>query len=460
MTARYGLSTFVNLGNMLVLTWWIGPRTYGVFVSAVTITTVLASLARCGFDIYLVRAEEDSREVRNLAFTLTAVASSLLAGIGLALTPWLRDWYREPTFPYPYIVLLLTVPLIGMAGPPMAILERQLRFREVASIELGGQFASFLVGTALAWRKCGIWAPVLGHVAWQSLVLIAALRAARSRFRLTRELKHAREMLAFGTGVSASLRVWQLRSLVNPLLVSRFAGPEGVAFVALAIRVAEGLSFVRTAAARVAIAALASTRHRLETWKNGLRNATVAQVVLLGVLLAGFGVAGPLVVPWLLGERWAPMLGVYPFVAAAVLMQAAVNLEVSALIVAGRQWAVTRAYLWNVFVLLSASIVLVPRFGISAYGWAEVAACVTFFGIHRELRKLVSISFGPVIVWLIPFLILCSWPLLPAGWRALSIVPLAVLLARWFGRSVGWGSQESSLTPLRRLKAYVWSNGC
>jgi PST family polysaccharide transporter len=272
-------------------------------------------------------------------------------------------------------------------------------------------------------------------------------------------LKNAREIVVFGTGVSASLRVWQLRSLVNPLLVSRMAGTEGVAFVALAIRVAEGLSFVRTAAARVAIAALARTRHEVDAWKNGLRDATTVQIILLGVLLAGFGVAGPSIVPRLLGARWMPMLAVYPFVAAAVLMQAGVNLEASALIVAGKQWAVTRAYTWNVLVLLGASFLLVPRHGISAYGWAEVAACTAFLGIHRNLQKVVAVSFGSVVVWLISFVILCGWPLLPAGWRALSAIPLAVVLALRLGRSAGWGREASLRAPsLRRLKSYVWSH--
>jgi PST family polysaccharide transporter len=460
MAARYALSAFVNLGNMLVLTWWIGPRIYGLFVSAVTITTVLASLARCGFDTYLVRSEEDSPRTRSMAFTLTVIASALLTGVGLLATPWLRVWYRSPEFTFPYLALVITVPLIGLAGPPMAILERQLRFREVASLELSGQFTSFLVGAALAWRGFGIWAPVLGHLSWQCLVLAVALRATRWRFRLARDFRNAREMLSFGLGVSVSLRVWQLRSLVNPLLVSRFAGPEGVAFVALAIRVADGLGFVRTAANRVAIATLSSTRDRLEAWKTGLRDGTVMQVVVLGVLLGGFGVVGPVLVARLLGARWAPMLGVYPWVAAAVLVHGAFNLEAAALVVADRQWVVTRAYLWNVVVLLGASLLLVPLRGISAYGWAEAVACIAFLGIHQRLRKLVPVATGPVMLWLIPFVSLCMWPLLHPGWRVLCVVPLAVLLARRLNHSISRGPHLLHLRDAfsRRLRSYGWSN--
>jgi Polysaccharide biosynthesis protein len=57
LTLRYGLSIVVSMGNMFLLTRWIGPHAYGVFVTAVGLTTFLASLTRFGVDTYLVRCE-------------------------------------------------------------------------------------------------------------------------------------------------------------------------------------------------------------------------------------------------------------------------------------------------------------------------------------------------------------------------------------------------------------------
>src|SRR5579884_3357564 len=57
LSARYGVSMLVNVGNMLVLTWWIGPHAYGIFVTAVGLTTFLSSLTRFGTDTYLVRCK-------------------------------------------------------------------------------------------------------------------------------------------------------------------------------------------------------------------------------------------------------------------------------------------------------------------------------------------------------------------------------------------------------------------
>jgi hypothetical protein len=85
-------------------------------------------------------------------------------------------------------------------------------------------------------------------------------------------------MLAFGVGYTASQRTWQLRALVNPLIVGRFVGAEGVAFVGLAIRIAEGLGFLRTAASRLAVASLARLR-RVFTAEDVIRHELVQRIV-------------------------------------------------------------------------------------------------------------------------------------------------------------------------------------
>ena len=173
LAARYGLSTLVNVANMFVLTWWIGPRAYGLFITAVALTTFLASISRAGLDTYLVRCEEASdRNLYNTVFTLTLAISVALMALGALAAPLLSRWYHDGTVVAPYLVLLLTVPMIGLTGPPMARLERELRFQTVATIEFIGQLLSFLVSGVLAWRGMTVWAPVSGHVAWQVFTLL------------------------------------------------------------------------------------------------------------------------------------------------------------------------------------------------------------------------------------------------------------------------------------------------
>src|SRR5438128_682810 len=87
LTARYGLGVVVSLGNMLVMTWWIGPHAYGLFVTAIGLVAFLSHLARAGVDTYLVRREaKPDAHLYEVAGTLIFTISMGLALTGAVLT--------------------------------------------------------------------------------------------------------------------------------------------------------------------------------------------------------------------------------------------------------------------------------------------------------------------------------------------------------------------------------------
>lgn len=428
---RYGIGILVGFANMFALTWWIGPHAYGLFITAIGLSSFLANLTRAGTDTYLVR-REDAPGIRlyHVASTLIMSCSLLLTAAGIAAIPLLAAWYRSREFVMPYVVTLITVPLAGLAGPPIAKLERELNFRSAAGIELSGQVLALLVSVTLAWRRCGVWAPVAGVIVWQLWVAIAACRAARLIPRPAFDRCEAHAMLSFGLGYTFSQRVWQLRSLVNPLLVGRLVGAEGVAFVALAVRIGESLGFVRVAAGRLAIAGLSRLREEPARLRAALQNALELQVVVLGPLLCLFAVTGPYLVPRLFGQRWTPSLQVYPWVAAGVLINSVFNLQSSALFVLGEQWAVLRTYCVHVGLFGAGTLLLVAHFGLPGYGWADLLACVAYFLQHQRLAKHVHLRYSRLAGWCLVFGISLFAMMFAGRWAWILWAPLLALMLR------------------------------
>jgi O-antigen/teichoic acid export membrane protein len=447
LMSRYGLGVLVSLGNMLVMTRWIGPHSYGLFVTAIGLVGFLSTLARAGVDVYLVRRETlPDERMYHVAGTLIFSISVGLTLIGGALAPLLIRWYGNSEFLSAYVVLLLTVPLIGLTGVPMAKLERDLNFRSVAGIELGGQVLGLLLAVFLAAGGAGVWAPVAGQMASQTVTLVAACTCSGflPHFRFNRG--QAREMLTFGIGQVTSSRVWQLRTLVNPLLVGRVAGAEGVAYVAFGIRIAEALGAVRLAAGRLALAALSRLQDKPETFRTALQRTLELQVIMLGPLLCGFALIGPLVLQHVIGTRWMPSLLVYPFVAAGVLINSVFNLQASALFVAGRHWVVLRSYSMHVALLGGGTLLLVPHFGITGYGWSELFACAAYVLIYASTARIAVLSYRKLLFWMIIFLsllfapslghgrLMWLWLLLPTGavgWQFTQTMSRAQLRNTW-----------------------------
>lgn len=82
----------------------------------------------------------------------------------------------------------------------------------------------------------------------------------------------------YGVSFSAANWVWSARQLVAPLIVRRLLGPEGVAYINLAMRVVEALSFVRAATWRLSVAALAKVQADAVRLRRVMKEAAMLQV--------------------------------------------------------------------------------------------------------------------------------------------------------------------------------------
>jgi PST family polysaccharide transporter len=165
----------------------------------------------------------------------------------------------------------------------------------------------------------------------------------------------------------------------------------------------------------------------------GLQKALELQVMTLGPLLCVFAAAGPFIVGRVIGVRWLPSLALYPWIAAAVLVNSVYNLQASALFVTGQQWTVMRSYVVHVALLGAGTWLLLPRFGIAGYGWAELLACAAYFLIHAELAGRVEIRYRKLGTWLAAFITLLFVPMIgrPGFETVLIILSGYVVLQSW-----------------------------
>ena len=428
---RQVLGLGLSLLGVLVITWLIGPTNYGLYAGATGFLLFLSSVAKMGIDVYLIRQENITDEVvYHQAFSFLLLSGLGLSGLGLLGSPLVVYWLGDPRFLAPLQALLLSLPITVLSVPALARLERALDYQKVAALELVGQLLYFALALTLAWYGFGVWALIAGSYILQAWTMAASYSLASYRPRLfwSSELLH--EMLRYGFGFSISVWMWQLRTLVNPLIVGPYLGPEGVGYVALANRFVEALGFVKTATWRISIAALAKVQQDLTRLRQALEEGMALQFMAIGPLLAGFALLAPWLLPRLVGDQWTPVLLVYPFVSLHFLVVAAFTMHASVFYVLRRNRAVLLFNMINVGLLASGALLLVPRFGLIGYGWAEVLSLSYLVFVHLYLARIFSPNYARARPWLLAFAPPLFFPLVGStGGLVLYVFPLLLIFS-------------------------------
>ena len=448
LSLRQALGTLINVGGALVLARLIGPGQYGLYAAAVGVAGYLQLVSVCGVDVYLVRHEAgpDESAVSHQAFTLLLVIGAGTLLVGCVTLPLVAAWTHMPALRALGIVVTVGVPLQLLTSVPLARLERALDYRRVAWIELSAQIAFFVVALPLAFVGLGAWAPVAGWWTQQLGLAVLCFGASRYRPRLRWDPAAIRPMVSYGLGYSASIWIWQLRRLVNPVIVGRAVGAEGVGIVALGVQIVTHLSFVAIASWRLSTAALARVQTDVARITGAVSEGMRLQIVAVGLPLVCFAWLGPWLVALFFGPAWAPVMTVYPFLALGMLASAAFNLHSSALYVRRHNGDVSLFHTAHILLFAGSAWWLVPRLGIAGYGWAEAAAILSYAVVHEALvRRVAAPAYGAAAaLWLALGLALFWRPLGP-----LSLVGLAVVMV-WPGT---WRQLGAMWTTLRGVRA-------
>ncbi|PYX91151.1 MAG: hypothetical protein DMG71_20875, partial [Acidobacteria bacterium] len=158
-------------------------------------------------------------------------------------------------------------------------------------------------------------------------------------------------------------------------------------------------------------------------------------------LLCAFALLGPISVPRFMGLRCMPSLQLYPFVAAGVLVNSVFNLQASALFVVGEQWVVLKAYGSHVALLALGTFVLIPRFGLAGYGWADLAACAGYVFLQAGLSRVIGISHRKLLPWVVAFTAPLFAHYVPHAWSVVLYLPLLAMLMAFSRR---WGAASAA----------------
>lgn len=387
--ARQLFGIVLSLIGMLVTTRLLGPHKYGQFIIVAGLTGYALNVGKLGLDVYLIRYQGEL-EQKQVGVTqgLYLAIGFLFAVIIFSLGPVVAWWYKDPFLCNLFWSYAIITPLTLMSSIPIALLDRQLAYKQAAKIELVGQLLYVALSVCIVWVTHSVWGVIIGIFAQTLMTLILATYWSNMKFRPRWIPQEARAQVRYGFGYSSSIWIWQARDLVNPLLVGKLLGAEAAAFIAMALRLASLVGFAKSAVWRVYMSYLARLADDRGKMKEAIETGLSHQVLITGVSFIAFMTIAPDLIQGLMGQKWMPILQVFPFIAAGVIVNSGFSLYSSALYIIGKNHDVSLFHTVHIILFVSSAWFLLTKLGsITGYGWAEVAAFFSYILIRYAFRK-------------------------------------------------------------------------
>lgn len=378
------LLAFVLLGRLL------SPQEFGVVALAMAVITMLATISDAGFTPWVIQKRGLTPRAASTAFWISTGIGTVLAVALAALAVPVADLFDSPELRLVLPVLAGTLVITGLSGVPAALLQRDLRFKELAVRQVVATVLSIVVAVVLAVAGAGVWALVAQTVVRVVVACVILFWAGDFRPRFTFSRPDAADMLGYGSRSLGVTLGGAARQSGEPFLVGAVLGTVALGYWTVAGRLASTVVDLCSAAigsvAGPVFSELQDEPERLG--RTFARLLSVGGLVLVPVMTAMALVSADLV-PLLFGAQWAVSAGVASILAATWLFAGLANLQRNLLLGtgrAGRELTLTMGALVGQLGL----VVLLGQWGLTAIAvglsvWGGLVFAVRGAVIARDL---------------------------------------------------------------------------
>ena len=148
--------------------------------------------------------------------------------IGVALSPAVAWFYRDDRLIVITILLSLSFAFSGSAVQHLALLNRQMRFRAIAVIDVCSMTAGFLAGVTMAGLDCGYWSLVGMQLTTAVTETVMTWIASGWRPHLPKRHSGTMPLINFGVSMTVFIFFRRLASGFDVILLGRFYGADPV----------------------------------------------------------------------------------------------------------------------------------------------------------------------------------------------------------------------------------------
>lgn len=311
----------MRLVVVLVLARLLTPEEFGIVAIAQTILSFAEVLQQMGLGSALVQTDRLSKKMERSALSAVLVTSLAICGAIFLFVDEFARWFQTPELPQIMPVLLLSFLLTALNGPSIMLLNREMRFRELAIWQLATYIVGYgAVAVTLAWLGFSYWSLIWATLVQTVLYFIAVHWLRPVWPTLRPDWGDLKLLFNFGGGMMLAQVLNKVARRGDNLVVAATLGSAPLGYYSRAYSLMDMANqLFGTVFYKVLFPAFSEKRRRgIGSGKRGETFVIVhfAVAAFMAPASALMSLLAPEVVLLLLGPQWdaaAPVLGVLGF---------------------------------------------------------------------------------------------------------------------------------------------------
>src|SRR5882757_2782450 len=385
----------IQLIAIATLSRLLPPTDFGLLAMA-TIVINFASLVRdMGTSAAVIQRAQLSPPLLD-----TVLWFNVALGIGLAIVISILAipvalFFKEPRLTGVLIALTISFPLTCSGAVHQALLERSMRFRKLARIELSSAGTALLISVLAARHGMGVYSLVLNTLTLAVMITVQLWLASPWRPSLRWSGAELKSLWKFSANLVGFQTVNYFTRNIDTILIGRFLGALQLGWYNTAYRIMlfpiNNLSSVIT---RVLFPVLSRQQDDLAAFSALYLRAISSIALITAPLMAGIWALRLPLVETVLGSQWVPVADVIAWLAPVGMLQSIVT-TVGLIFMSTGNTNVMLRYSMIVGGVTFVAIVMGLRWGYVgvAVAYAIENLCVFYF-IYALALRFIKLRFG------------------------------------------------------------------
>jgi O-antigen/teichoic acid export membrane protein len=358
----------INFIASLFIARLLTPEEIGIFSVAYVFAGLLRTIREMGLGSYLVQETELTPLRIRTAFGISLLISFACAFILLALSAFAGRFYNEPRITDVLNIVAVGFFLVPFGATTMSLLRRDLRFGDIARIDLTSTVAQNACAVLLAWLGFGFMS-----LAWSALVgiltsVLGVLFYRPAGLPWKPSLSEWRRVLSFSSYVSASSLINFANQSAADLVLGKTLSMTSVAFFNRATGLANIFgTVIYRAISAVSLPHFATLNRDNSSMTESWRHSTSILNTIALPFYAVLAISAPVLIPFLYGDQWAPSVPILQLLCISAAIESPLGIARQVLTAKGEVKILMQLDITNLILKISLLIIL------SKYGLAYIA---------------------------------------------------------------------------------------